>query len=174
MITNISQQAQHPEFQSVDPVFHYANIAAIIFAAIGIALLLYILISHKTLFSRTSTKIIIGIGIIGIPIVTVSLGILIGMGKAKKVEFCGSCHKAMGSYVQNMVDLNSDSLSAKHFKLRWISQNQCYGCHTDYGLLGDFRAKTKGFIDVIRYYSGIWDGSTIQKKKHFKNRNCLK
>lgn len=163
----------NPQFQPSDPVYQFAHNAAIVFAVIGIAILLFILIFYKNPLARISQKIFMGVGMIGIPLVTISLGILIGLDKAKKIEFCGSCHKAMKPYVTDMMDLESESLAAKHFKNLWINHNQCYECHTDYGLLGDFKAKAKGFVDVYRYYFGIWDGS-VDSDHPIKNKSCLK
>ena len=164
---------QSPVSQPIDPVYQFSHNAALIFAIIGIVLLLSALIFLKKPLSRLSLKILLGIGIVGLPLVTVSLGFLLGLDKAKKVEFCGSCHKAMETFVADMKDPNSSTLAAEHFKNLWINHNQCYECHTDYGLLGDFRAKTKGFIDVFRYYFGAWDG-TVDSDTQFKNENCLK
>jgi len=164
---------QSQNLQPTDPVYQFAHSAALVFAVVGIALLLFILIFLKNPLSRLSIKILMGIGIIGIPLVTVSLGFMLGLDKAKKIEFCGSCHRAMKAYLVDMQDTDSSTLAAEHFKNLWINHNQCYECHTDYGLLGDFKAKAKGFVDVFRYYFGLWDG-TVDSDVQFKNENCLK
>ena len=45
----------------------------------------------------------------------------------------------------------SDTLAARHFKNHWIPEDQCYECHSDYGLSGDMEAKMEGFRHLARY-----------------------
>lgn len=156
-----------------DPALYYALRAALLFDVLGIAVLLYLLLFHKSAFSRTTSKILFGVGIVAFPAVTVAVGNLVALENAKKVEFCKSCHEAMEEYVTDMRDPDNYSLSATHYNNRWINQNQCYGCHTGYGLLGSFNAKIKGLNDVYRYYTGTWK-KPIRMKDDFPNKDCLK
>ena len=51
------------------------------------------------------------------------------------VKACGECH-AMEGHVADLRDPKSDSLAAVHYKNRYILENQCYTCHSDYGMFG--------------------------------------
>ena len=35
--------------------------------------------------------------------------------------------------------MKSETLAAKHYKNRFIRENQCYTCHSDYGVAGTAR-----------------------------------
>ena len=67
-----------------------------------------------------------------------------------EVEACNRCH-VMRPMVNDMMDPHSDTLAARHFKNRWIPKDQCYACHSDYGLSGDLAAKMEGFRHLARY-----------------------
>ena len=156
-----------------DPALYYALRAALAIDITGILLLLYLLFFQKNPFARTGSKILMGLALIVFPAVTLAIGNLVALENAKKVRFCNSCHKAMEVYVADMRDPNNYTISAEHYKNRWINQNQCYGCHTGYGVLGSLNAKMKGLNDVYKYYTGTWK-SPIQMKAPFPNKDCLK
>jgi cytochrome c nitrite reductase small subunit len=64
-----------------------------------------------------------------------------------EVRGCASCH-VMLPMVNDMQDPGSETLAARHYKNKWIAENQCYHCHSDYGLAGDLEAEMTG--------SGMW------------------
>ena len=70
----------------------------------------------------------------------------------KQVSACGRCH-VMWPMVNDMRDVASETLAAKHFKNRWINDEQCFHCHTDYGLYGTIEAKLDGLRHLLRYTS---------------------
>jgi nitrate/TMAO reductase-like tetraheme cytochrome c subunit len=88
------------------------------------------------------------------------------------VEACASCH-VMRPMVTDMRDRSSDTLAARHFKNGWIPRDQCFHCHTDYGMSGDIAAKMEGFRHLARYTSGTYH-EPIVLRGHYDNRNCLK
>jgi hypothetical protein len=53
--------------------------------------------------------------------------------------------------VNDMQNAASNTLAARHFKNHWIPQNQCYECHSDYGLNGNLEAKMEGYRHLARY-----------------------
>ncbi len=71
--------------------------------------------------------------------------------ESKTVSFCNSCH-VMESRVADLKDPDSELLAAQHYQYRWIADNQCYHCHTDYNLFGGLRGKIAGFRHVWAYY----------------------
>jgi cytochrome c nitrite reductase small subunit len=89
-----------------------------------------------------------------------------------EVRACAQCHVMM-PMVNDLHDSNSDTLAARHFKNKWISQNQCYECHADYGLAGNMDAKMNGFRHLVRYTTTVYD-EPIKYRGHFDNANCFK
>jgi nitrate/TMAO reductase-like tetraheme cytochrome c subunit len=89
-----------------------------------------------------------------------------------EVEACNRCH-VMRPMVNDMRDPASDTLAARHFKNRWIPRDQCYACHSDYGLDGDLAAKMEGFRHLARYTTRTYH-EPIQYRGVFDNANCLK
>jgi hypothetical protein len=89
-----------------------------------------------------------------------------------EVDACNRCH-VMRPMVNDMMDPQSDTLAARHYKNRWIPKDQCYSCHSDYGLSGDLAAKMEGFRHLARYTTRTYT-EPIQYRGAFDNDNCLK
>lgn len=89
-----------------------------------------------------------------------------------EVAACSRCH-VMLPMINDMQDASSQTLAARHFKNGWISNNQCYECHSDYGLAGGMAAKAEGFRHLARYTTRTFT-EPIAFKGHFPNDNCLK
>lgn len=99
----------------------------------------------------------------------ISFGIAIE--KAKPVEFCNSCH-VMNSHVDDMKDPDSESIAALHYKYRWISDVQCYTCHSDYGLYGAAGAKLAGLRHILAYYV-VGYPNVLEIRGTYNNERCL-
>ncbi len=69
------------------------------------------------------------------------------------VNACGDCH-AMEGHVADLRNPASDSLAAKHYKNRYIQTDQCYTCHSDYGMFGTVNAKLEGLGHVYHNTTG--------------------
>lgn len=89
-----------------------------------------------------------------------------------EVHACAQCH-VMLPMVNDLHDAQSDTLAARHYKNRWIPKDQCYACHSDYGLGGDIAAKAEGFRHLARYTTRTYH-EPIQHRGAFDNQNCLK
>jgi nitrate/TMAO reductase-like tetraheme cytochrome c subunit len=118
-----------------------------------------------------SGLLIIGVGII--PLAASGLGTVLVFERAEKVEFCASCHLTMQRYVDDLHDGNSTSLAAVHYKNRYISDDQCYVCHTSYGVFGTVEAKKEGMIDVYKYYTRTFK-LPVHLRHPYPNDDCLK
>lgn len=88
-----------------------------------------------------------------------------------EVRGCASCH-VMLPMVNDMLDPGSETLAALHYKNRWIADNQCYHCHSDYGLGGNLEAKMTGFRHLARYTTRTYQ-EPIKARVKFDNNNCL-
>lgn len=88
-----------------------------------------------------------------------------------EVRGCASCH-VMLPMVNDMRDPASETLAARHYKHRWIAENQCYHCHSDYGRGGNLEAKMTGYRHLARYTTRTYH-EPIKARVKFDNNNCL-
>ena len=88
-----------------------------------------------------------------------------------EVRGCASCH-VMLPMVNDMLDPGSETLAALHYKNRWIADDQCYHCHSDYGLGGNLEAKMTGFRHLARYTTRTYQ-EPIKSRVKFDSNNCL-
>jgi cytochrome c nitrite reductase small subunit len=94
-----------------------------------------------------------------------------GLESSATVSACGSCH-VMTPFVNDLRDVKSETLAATHFKNRFIRENQCYTCHSDYGLGGTISAKLAGLGHVWRYTTGRYE-VPIKIAQPYSNLRCL-
>lgn len=148
----VEAMAQQGAYQR-DPVDTYMARLLTVLIAFGIALVLYTLLRHRGIIAGPVAwgLLIAGTGVL--PLVMTGMGMTLVFERVKTVQLCGSCHLTMKAYVDDMENPQSRSMAAIHFTNRYISEDQCYVCHTAYGLLGTFEAKEQGFIDVYKYYT---------------------
>ncbi|MGH9443266.1 MAG: NapC/NirT family cytochrome c [Thermoanaerobaculia bacterium] len=124
---------------------------------------------RRGLTSSLKRNLLVGIAIL--PVVIIFFGYSYGLEKSKSVESCGACH-VMTPYVSDLQNPASDSLAAVHFKNRYIQENHCYTCHSDYGMFGTVKAKWEGLGHVVRYT--LHDYSLPLKiARPYSNRRCL-
>jgi cytochrome c nitrite reductase small subunit len=93
--------------------------------------------------------------------------------RAGSVEFCASCHLVMQPYVEDMRNPEGTGVAAVHFANQYIPGDQCYECHTSYGLFGTVEAKLHGIGEVVRYYTRTYR-EPIEMWQPYSNRDCLK
>jgi NapC/NirT cytochrome c family, N-terminal region len=110
-------------------------------------------------------------GILVIPIVVSVFATAHGMEQSMKTEACGSCH-VMESHLSDLRDPNSDSLAATHYKNRYIQENHCYTCHSDYGMYGTISAKLAGLGHSWRNLTGRYE-VPIKIRVPYSNLRCL-
>jgi nitrate/TMAO reductase-like tetraheme cytochrome c subunit len=79
----------------------------------------------------------------------------------------------MSDYAEDMTDPGGTGLAAIHYANRYIPSNQCYDCHTSYGLFGTVEAKLNGIAEVYRYYTRTYR-QPISMWHPYSNRDCLK
>jgi hypothetical protein len=78
----------------------------------------------------------------------------------------------MSPYINDMENPASESLAASHFGNRWITDNQCYACHAQPGLVGFADAKIRGLRHSYAYYLGDADAG-LAVYSPYSNDNCL-
>ncbi len=106
-----------------------------------------------------------------VPLMVAFLSFAHGLEGSSTVSACGSCH-VMTPFVQDLQDVKSDTLAAKHFKNRYIRESQCYTCHSDYGMFGTIKAKLDGLGHVWRYTTRSYD-LPMKIAQPYSNVRCL-
>jgi cytochrome c nitrite reductase small subunit len=111
------------------------------------------------------------VGLAVLPLVLVFFGYTQGMSGMEKVSACGGCH-VMTAYVDDLRNPESEALSAIHFKNRYIRENQCYTCHSDYGMLGTISAKMDGVGHIVHLLRGSYT-LPLKIAHPYANTRCL-
>lgn len=93
------------------------------------------------------------------------------MKETTAVSSCGSCH-VMQPFVRDMMNAESRTLAARHYQNRWIPLNQCYTCHSTYGLHGSIAAKGAALRHWLLYVTKSWR-EPIRHQGPYPNANCL-
>jgi cytochrome c nitrite reductase small subunit len=145
---------------------------------LGIALaalnLVVLFLAWRALTRSGSTQGVRGILFVGLallPVILIFFGYSQGMSGMETVPACGGCH-VMTTHVEDLQDPNSESLAAIHFKNRYIRENQCYTCHSDYGMLGTISAKMDGVGHIAHFLTGTYT-HPIKIAHPYPNFRCL-
>lgn len=162
-----------PDFQHDAVEFWAARILAWALV-IGVFLVIVALAraAHGQLAGPTGKALML-IAVVVVPAFCVSTGMLLVFTRAERVEFCASCHHVMKPYAADMMNPQGTGLAAVHFANRYIPSNQCYECHTSYGLFGTVEAKLHGVAEVVKYYGSSYD-RPVAMWQPYPNGDCLK
>jgi len=129
-----------------------------------------IFIKRKRLMTPTS-KWLLFIGFIILSPLVYFMNFGIAFQESKPVNFCNSCH-IMNGYIDDLRNSDSESIAALHYQYRWIADDQCYGCHSDYGLFGTYEAKMAGIRHIWKYYIVGYE-TPIKIRGTYDNHICL-
>jgi nitrate/TMAO reductase-like tetraheme cytochrome c subunit len=152
-----------------------SGVLALACSAVASVILLVYLIKRPP-FSL-GTKLWLLLGLCVLPLGTALGGNAAGMEASKQVTFCNSCH-VMKAHTGDALDLNSQSLAARHSRNRLFGGESCYVCHADYGMMGTVFTKLGGMGHVYEYvkeyhqYSLEEALTKIHLRKPMPNRNC--
>ncbi|HUM17548.1 MAG TPA: NapC/NirT family cytochrome c [Candidatus Nitrosotalea sp.] len=142
----------------------------IAFALLNLALLVFAWRGLRHGITPTSRGwLFVAVGLV--PLMVAFLSFAHGLEESATVSACGSCH-VMTPFVQDLQNVKSDTLAATHFKNRYIRENQCYTCHSNYGLGGTIKAKFEGLGHVWRYAVGAYT-LPINLAQPYPNVRCL-
>ena len=157
--------------QPKDYLMDWVKVLAIVTALLAIAIIAWTLAAHRGRLSGFRARLLLFAGVCCVPFPAVLMSAAVGLEQSKAVVFCDSCH-LMGAFVQDMKDADSRSLSAVHFRNRYIQDEHCYSCHTDYGLFGTLEAKVGGMAHVWSEFSGAGSGM-VRPKTNYRFTICL-
>jgi cytochrome c nitrite reductase small subunit len=169
-VARAQQDAQR--FQQ-DPVEHLAARLVVALAFVGILVAIYSLMKYQGAVLGPVSWGLLFVGAVATPLLITGVGTILVFEKAERVEFCASCHLTMKSFVDDMKNPQSASLAALHYKNRYIPDNQCYNCHTSYGIFGTVEAKKEGLTDVYKYYTRTFH-LPLKMRHPYPNHDCLK
>jgi cytochrome c nitrite reductase small subunit len=165
-------QDEASRFQQ-DPVETVAVRLLIALAVIGILVVTYSLIRYKGSAVGPASWGVLLAGAVALPLLITGVGTILVFERAERVEFCASCHLTMQPFVDDLKNPKSNSLAALHYRNRYIPDDQCYSCHTSYGLFGTVEAKKEGLNDVYKYYTRTFH-LPIKLRHPYPNTDCLK
>lgn len=156
-----------------DPVENFGQRFLTFLLIAGIAIVLYSIVRYRGRTAGAASWGILALGVGILPIMSTGVGTVLVFERAEKVEFCESCHLTMEPFVADMKNPKSESLAALHFKNKYIPDNQCYVCHTSYGIFGTVQAKESGMHDVYKYYTRTFK-LPVKLREPYPNTDCLK
>ncbi len=107
------------------------------------------------------------------PLLLLAVGNFAVLEYAKEVRFCGSCHRTMKVYIDDLHNPKSQSLAGLHFQHRFAPGSECYTCHANYGVHGTFEAKLTGLQDVYTYITRTYH-FPLKMRAPFENALCFK
>jgi nitrate/TMAO reductase-like tetraheme cytochrome c subunit len=141
--------------------------------ALGLAALLFLLgmLAVWDMPDSAGRHWVLLFGIVILPGLAILLGASTAVDDAKRPEFCGSCH-VMHPFINDLRNADSKTLAAAHYQNRYILEDQCYTCHTDYGFFGPVRAKLTGVRHLWNYETGNYT-LPIRIRSPYRIANCL-
>lgn len=150
-------------------VMRWLSTAGVALGLASATLIAVVLLRHPEWRVSRAAKWVLFAGLFALPAMTMLTGNVVGFHRTK--QSCSECH-TMDPWIADMKDPASKTMAAKHYQNRWINEDQCYTCHTGYGLAGNVQAKLGGLSHVMRYYvTGVPD--EIKIKRPFPSATCL-
>jgi nitrate/TMAO reductase-like tetraheme cytochrome c subunit len=155
----------------IGTVDEWAHTLAIAFCVLNLILLATTFRSIRRNGLTTAGKQLMFLSVGIVPLALVFFAYSYAIPASEKVEACGACH-VMDHWVNDLRNPKSDTLAAVHFKNRYIQENHCYTCHSDYGMFGTVHAKLEGFGHIIHNTTGHYE-KPIKIAKPYSNLRCL-
>ncbi len=140
-------------------------------ALLAIGLTGWVLLRRRDRLGSLQSKVVLFLGMCVLPFPVMLMSTAVGLEQAKAVDFCSSCHVMM-PFVEDMEDPGSTGLAALHYQNRFIREDHCYVCHTNYGLFGTVEAKIGGVSHIWEEATGVYD-LPIQAKGGYQFTICL-
>lgn len=164
-----SLQTSYPKPRDI--AAEWLMVISLVVIAVAIGLIGYTLIARRKNLLDIHSKWILFLGVAVLPIPAIFMSTAVGLEHSKQLEFCNSCH-AMDPFMDDMKDVASRQLAARHYKNRFIQKAHCYTCHTDYGIFGTMEAKLNGMKHMWGDFTGHWS-HPIEISKPYQYQICL-
>lgn len=144
--------------------------AGIIAVIVAIVILLCIEFLFKERIPQLNYRMLLLVSLLVLPSLIALSATSTVLETTQSVQSCNTCH-IMEPFVDDLYDPESTTLAARHYANRWISQYQCYTCHTTYGAHGTFEGKRDGFRHWLLYVTRTWE-EPITYAGSYPNINC--
>lgn len=141
-------------------------------AVAAIALLVVVELFLRRRIGRFAYHWLLLVGLFTLPLFSLTATTAVVLEESKSVNSCGSCH-SMDPFVNDIRNPASTTLAASHYLNKWITQDQCYECHTTYGIHGTLEAKSEGLGHWWRYVTDDWQ-RPISFRGKYPDADCLK
>jgi len=148
------------------------RIATILAAFASMILIVYLQFFRKQQEIDTGRKWLYFIALFMLPAFVMFGGTYFSLEEFKDVESCMDCHQMHPFGADMMLNKESQTLAAKHFRNNWINDHQCYSCHTGYGVAGTVQSKMDGLRHLYGRVTGLYP-RPIRFRGEFPNANCL-
>jgi nitrate/TMAO reductase-like tetraheme cytochrome c subunit len=143
----------------------------LVFAALNLILIVVLWRMVRRRGVTAASKAMLLGAIVVLPVVVLFLATAHGMSESMKTEACGACH-VMDGHFTDLRNPKSESLAAVHYKNRYIQENHCYTCHSDYGFTGTLGAKFAGLGHTYRNLTGQYE-LPLKVRVPYSNLRCL-
>jgi nitrate/TMAO reductase-like tetraheme cytochrome c subunit len=140
-------------------------------AAVAIVGLTFVEFVYRKRLARSTYHWLLLMGMVVLPGIVLMSTTVSLLEDTKTVASCASCH-VMRPFVQDMRNPESRTLAARHYQTRWIPDQQCYVCHSTYGVHGALDAKLSSIRHWFLYVTGSWQ-EPISYRGKYPNKNCL-
>lgn len=150
-------------------VMRFVTLISAVAAAV---LMIYLQFFRKGPEIDTGRKWLYFISLFMLPLFVMLGGTYFSLEEFKKVESCMDCHQMHPFGVDMMLNRESNTLAAKHFRNNWINDHQCYSCHTGYGVAGTVQSKIDGLRHLYGRVTGLYE-RPIRIRGAYPNANCL-
>ena len=164
-----SLQTSYPKPRDI--AAEWLMVISLVVIAVAIGLIGYTLVARRRSLLDIHSKWILFLGVAVLPIPAIFMSTAVGLEHSKLLKFCESCH-AMDPFMDDMKNINSKQLAARHYKNRFIQKAHCYTCHTDYGIFGTMEAKLNGMKHMWGDFTGHWS-HPIEISKPYRYQICL-
>ncbi|MEE8383015.1 MAG: NapC/NirT family cytochrome c, partial [Thermodesulfobacteriota bacterium] len=174
-----SLQFLEKPYQVVSDPVQWAKRISLVLAILAIILIAFMRVSVRLRINIPSANLQRFVYLLILPFLILVFASFSTFEESTKVEFCGSCHSAMGIYVDDMKDKSSNTLAATHYKNRFLQHGQCYQCHAGYRVVEIGKAKGTGLLHFYYWITGTPTGSGEEQIKLYReggysNDLCLR
>lgn len=154
-----------------DVILIWAKRIGLMMTVASVIMILYPLLFRRDRLGGPHSKWMLFFGLCVMPLPVLFLSNAVGLEQSKDLSFCQSCH-VMQPFLSDMKDPDSDLLAARHYRNRLIQKEQCWTCHSDYGIFGTAQAKLGGLHDVYLYLTDAYE-LPIQLRQPYNFTICL-
>jgi len=171
LLFGASETAIPPPHGWIGTTLQWAQGLGIAFAVLDFLLLMYLWRTARRSGLTSMGKQLMFVTVAVLPVAVVFFSYSYGMQASETVHACGECH-VMDPWVNNLHDPKADTLAAVHYKNRYIQENHCYTCHSDYGMFGTGKAKMEGLKHIFYNTFGGYE-TPIKIASPYSNLRCL-